>query len=180
MIGLIMILLLILQAFIFDTPANALDARVPDRLNFELLPMVSSATHVRGAGFGLSLEKVNAETGTITAIQGDLSFPFMQKRLGQTSMFGSTPDWNGSLNLMAEVKPTIHFGGKVGASMLVKDGPVGFMAVSLRMTPSEHPDQWGFFNFCTKQLDAGIFATRELYAVIRLGFQLYHYRPSER
>jgi hypothetical protein len=174
MMNSIMILFLILQAF-FSAPANALDARVPDRLNFELLPMVSSATHVRGAGFGLSLEKVNAETGTITAIQGDLSFPFMQKRLGQNSLFGTPADWNGSLNLMAEVKPTIYFGGKVGASMLVKDGPVGFMAISLRMTPSEHPDQWGLFNFCTKQLDAGMFATRELYAVIRLGFQLYHY-----
>ncbi len=167
----------VLCFFMFPPPSFALDSRVPDRLNFDLLPVVASATHVRGAGFGLSLEKINLEAGTITAIQGDLSFPFMQKRLGKNSLFGSPPDWNGSLNLMAEVKPTVYFGGKVGASMLVEDGPVAFMALSFRMIPKD-PESWGFFNFCTKQLDMGIFANRELYAVIRLGFQLYHYREN--
>ncbi len=168
---------LVLCFSMLTPPSFALDSRVPDRLNFDLLPVVASATHVRGAGFGLSLEKINLEAGTITAIQGDLSFPFMQKRLGKNSLFGSPPDWNGSLNLMAEVKPTVYFGGKVGASMLVEDGPVAFMALSFRMIPKD-PESWGFFNFCTKQLDMGIFANRELYAVIRLGFQLYHYREN--
>ena len=167
-------MLVLLLQFLLVFRAEALDSRIPDRLNLEILPMVASATHVRGVGLGISLEKINLETGTITAIQGDLSYPFMQKRMGKTAWFGGPPDWNGSLNLMTEVKPTIYLGGKVGASMLVSDGPVGFMALSFRMIPKD-PENWGFFNFCTKQLDMGIFANKELYAVIRLGFKLYHY-----
>lgn len=163
---------------IFMSPkAHALSQHFPDRLNLDILPVTMSATHSRGAGFGFSLEKINHETETLTAIQGELSYPFMQKKSGRWVLLDGPPDFNGSLNLMAMLKPTIYFGGKVGASSLVSTGAVGFMALSFRVIP-KNPDQWGFFNFCTKQLDLGIFANRELYAVVRLGFKLYHH-PTE-
>ena len=158
---------------LFHIPgAYALSGHIPDRLNLDVLPVTMSATHSRGAGFGFSLEKINTETETLTAIQGELSFPFMQKKSGNWVIFDGPPDFNGSLNLMAMIKPTIYLGGKVGASSLVSSGAVGFMAVSFRVIP-KNPDDWGFFSFCTKQLDLGIFANRELYAAVRLGFKLY-------
>ncbi len=159
---------------IFSAPATsrAWPDALPDRVNLDVLPVTASASHVRGTGFGIALEKVNLETGMITSIQGDLSFPFYQKRLGKPHLFDGPPDWNGALTLLSSVKPTLYLGGKVGASMLVEGGPVGFMALSFRVIPKD-PENWGFFTFTTRQLDAGVFANGEIYAVIRLGFQLY-------
>ena len=172
--------MLLASIFLFVSPsALAFSSHIPDRLNFEILPVTMSATHQRGIGFGFSLEKINHETEILTAIQGDLSFPFMQKKSGKLIAFDGPPDLNGSLNIMAMIKPTIYFGGKVGASSLVPEGAVGFMALSFRVIPKD-PDHWGFFNFCTKQLDMGVFGNRELYAAVRLGFKLYHLQEDQK
>lgn len=172
-----MIMLLLPVFLMFSTEVLALSSHIPDRLNFELLPVTMSATHSRGAGFGFSLEKINHQTETLTAIQGDLSFPFMQRKSGKWVAFDGPPDLNGSLNIMAMIKPTLYFGGKVGASSLVQSGAVGFMALSFRVIPKD-PEHWGFFNFCTKQLDMGVFGNKELYAAVRLGFKLYQLPES--
>jgi hypothetical protein len=164
--------LALFSLFMSPKGAWAWPEALPDRINLDILPVTASASHYRGAGFGIALEKVNLETGTITSIQGDLSFPFYQKRLGKPHLFDGPPDWNGALTLLTSIKPTLYVGGKVGASMLVDGGPVGFMALSFRVIPKD-PENWGFFTFTTRQLDAGVFANGEIYAVIRLGFQLY-------
>jgi len=158
----------------FQLPgAMAWHEALPDRINLDVLPVTASASHYRGSGFGIALEKVNLKTENIFSIQGDLSFPFFQKRQGKARMFDGPPDWNGALTLLTSVKPTVYVGGKVGASMLVEGGPVGFMALSFRIIPPKDPETWGAFTFATRQLDMGVFANGEIYAVIRLGFQIF-------
>ncbi len=163
---------LLVPFFIFPS-AMAWHEALPDRLNLDVLPLTASASHYRGSGLGLALEKVNLKTGNIFSIQGDLSFPFLQKRQGKSKMFDGPADWNGALTLLTSVKPTVYIGGKVGASMLVEGGPVSFMALSFRIIPLKDPEEWGIFTFTTRQLDMGVFANGEIYAVIRLGFQIF-------
>ena len=160
-------------SFFYLPGALAWHEALPDRVNLDVLPVTASSSHYRGSGFGIALEKVNPKTENIFSIQGDLSFPFLQKRQGKPQMFGGPPDWNGALTLLTSVKPTVYVGGKVGASMLVEGGPVGFMALSFRIIPPKDPETWGFFTFATRQLDMGVFANGEIYAVIRLGFQIF-------
>jgi hypothetical protein len=47
------------------------------------------------------------------------------------------------------------------------------MALSFRIIPLKDPEEWGLFTFTTRQLDMGVFANGEIYAVIRLGFQIF-------
>jgi hypothetical protein len=168
------LLFILLFGLLISQTSMALSPHLPDRLNLDILPVTVSATHLRGFGLGLALEKVNEELESITSIQGELSFPVLQKRLGKNAFIDGPADFNGSLTLLAKVRPTLYIGGKVGASMLVPDGPVGMMAFSIRMIPKD-PESWGFFSFATRQLDMGIYANHEMYAAIRLGFQLYHH-----
>lgn len=143
----------------------------PNGLNFELLPLTMSATHVRGLGFGFSLEKNEKEIDCITALQGDLSFPFMQKRNGSNALIGGNGDFNGSLTMLTAAKQNFYVGGKLGVSMLTAGGPIGFFAVSMRLTPKDS-DTAGFFSWVTRQIDFGAFANHELYGVVRFGFRL--------
>jgi hypothetical protein len=138
---------------------------LPDRLNLEILPVTMSATHPRGLGFGFSIEKLNKETKLITAIQSELSFPFLQR-----GHFRHT-DWNGSFTVLGPTSELFYIGAKVGVSVNYPDYQIGFMALSFRALPAE-PHEKFFFKWMTKQVDLGVMANKNLYAAVRLGFSI--------
>lgn len=149
---------------VFAQPAHA---HLPNHANFELLPMTLSASHIRGMGFGFSLERLSDEDETLIALSTEVSFPLMQQRDASSRM-----DWNGAIAFMGALKPTLYMGAKVGASLNPIGGPIGFYALSLRILPRDHSG-FGFFQWVEKQIDIGIFGDKNLYAAVRLGFSLF-------